>query len=113
MSTKTKKVSFRKRVFDWIKNKGKNISPDAKIYDVKEDWNKLPEKHKNRLVGGVKLYTEPITSFTPCEQQLEILSGFKAQVDNQGFAFLPIFESENFYQGLMYRPVEGTKIDAA
>jgi len=112
-STKTRKVSFRKKIFDWIKNKGKNISPNAKIYDVREDWNKLPEKHKNRLINGVKLYKEPITSFTPCEQQLEILSGFKAQVDNQGFAFLPIFESENFYQGLMYRPLEGTKIDAA
>jgi len=96
-TTKTKKVSFRKKIFDWIKNKGKNISPNAKIYDVKEDWNKLPEKHKNRLTGGVKLYKEPVISFTSCEQQLEILSEFKAQVEKQGFAFLPIFESENFY----------------
>ena len=106
-------LNFRKRIFQLDKAKGKTISPTSQMYDVREDYNKLKEKDKNNLNGGVKLYKEPIISFKTDEEQLEVLETFKKQVKEQGFAFLPIFESENFIQGLMFRPSDDTQIDKA
>ena len=110
---RTKKPSIRKRVFSALKELGRTISRHANLYEVRDDFNKLPEKHKNRLTGGVKLYNEPVIKFTTPSEQLEILSTFKQQVEDQGYAFLPLFESENFIQGLMFRPEDETWIDAA
>lgn len=110
---KAKKPSIRKRVFNAIRELGKTISRHANLYEVKKDFNKLPEKHKNRLTGGVKLYNEPVIKFTTPSEQLEILCTFKQQIEDQGYAFLPLFESENFIQGLMFRPEDETWIDAA
>ena len=108
-----KKFSFRKRVFQIAKQLGKTISRHAQMYDVRDDFKKLPEKNKNKLTGGVKLCKEPVISFRTDEEQLEILCTFKQQIKDQGFAFLPIFESENFIQGLMFRPSDDTQIDRA
>ena len=110
---RTKKPSIRKRVFSADKELGKTISRHAKLYEVKKDFDKLPEKHKNKLTGGVKLYNEPVIKFTTPSEQLEILCTFKQQVEDQGYAFLPLFESENFIQGLMFRPEDDTWIDKA
>ena len=110
---KAKKPSIRKRVFNALKELGKTISRHANLYEVKDDFNKLPEKHKNKLTGGVKLYNEPVIKFTTPSEQLEILGTFKQQIEDQGYAFLPLFESENFIQGLMFRPEDETWIDAA
>ena len=108
-----KKFSFRKRVFQIANQLGKTISRHAQMYDVRDDFNKLKEKDKNKLTGGVKLYKEPVINFKSEEEQLEILCTFKQQIKDQGFAFLPIFESENFIQGLMFRPSDDTQIDRA
>mgnify|MGYP005619195197 FL=1 len=96
---KAKKPSIRKRVFNALKELGKTISRHADLYEVRDDFGKLPEKHKNRLTGGVKLYNEPVIQFTTPSEQLEILCTFKQQINDQGYAFLPLFESENFIQG--------------
>ena len=61
---KTKKPSIRKRVFNKVKELGKTISRHANLYEVKDDFTKLPEAHKNKLTGGVKLYNEPVINFT-------------------------------------------------
>lgn len=111
--TKFRKPSIAKRVFNAIKELGKTISRHAKLYEVKEDFNKLPEKHKNKLTGGITLYKEPVTGFKSHREQLKILTTFEEQVKSQGYAFLPIFESENFMQGLMFRPEDDAWIDAA
>ena len=56
---------FRKgRGFDPSKEVGKTISSKTKLYEVKEDYKKLPEKHQNKITGGIKLYNEPVISFT-------------------------------------------------
>ena len=107
------KLNFRKRVFQIAKQIGRTISTSAKMYDVRDDFKKLPERNKNKLTGGVKLFIEPVVNFTKVDKQLDILCTFKEQVEKQGFAFLPIFESENFIQGLMFRPNDDTWIDAA
>ena len=111
--TKAEKISIRKKVFNEIKEVGRTISKDSKLYDVKKDFGKLPENHKNKLAGGVKLYNEPVIKFTSDSEQLKIFSEFEKQVEKQGFAFLPVFESENFIQGYMFRPDHDTRIDAA
>ena len=98
---KTKKPSIRKRVFNKVKELGKTISRHANLYEVKDDFTKLPEAHKNKLTGGVKLYNEPVVKFTSSSEQIKTLSNFQTQIDEQGYAFLPLFESENFIQGLM------------
>ena len=108
-----KRINFRKRVFHIAKQLGKTLSPHAQMYDVREDFKKLPEKNKNKLTGGIKLCKEPVISFRTDEEQLEILGTFKEQVKEQGFAFLPIFESKNFLKGLMFRPDDDTQIDKA
>ena len=110
---KTKKPNITKRVFNKVKELGKTISRHANLYEVKDDFTKLPEAHKNKLTGGVKLYNEPVIKFTSSSEQIKILSNFQTQIDEQGYAFLPLFESENFIQGLMYRPEDETWIDAA
>ena len=107
------KLNFRKRIFQIAKELGKTISRHAQMYDVRDDFKKLPEKNKNKLTGGIKLCKEPVISFTKVDKQLDILSTFKEQVEQQGFAFLPIFESKNFIQGLMFRPGDDTQIDKA
>ena len=91
-----KKFNFRKRVFQIAKQLGKTISRHAQMYDVRDDFNKLKEKDKNKLTGGIKLYKEPVINFKSEEDQLEILCTFKKQIKDQGFDYLPIFESENF-----------------
>ena len=111
--TKFKKPSIAKRVFNAIKEFGRTISRHANLYKVEEDFDRLPEKHKNKLSGGVKLYNEPVIKFTSDSDQLKIFSTFEEQVKNQGYAFLPVFESENFIQGYMFRPDDDTRIDAA
>tara|TARA_Y100000022_G_C13227065_1_gene365452 strand:+ start:95 stop:1396 length:1302 start_codon:yes stop_codon:yes gene_type:complete len=104
---------FRKgRGFDPSKEVGKTISSKTKLYEVKEDYKKLPEKHQNKITGGIKLYNEPVISFTTVEDYPELFATFVEQIEKNGFFFLPLFESENFYQGLMYRPTEDTHIDA-
>ena len=110
---KTKKPNITKRVFNKVKELGKTISRHANLYEVKDDFTKLPEAHKNKLTGGVKLYNEPVIKFTSSSEQIKTLSNFQTQIDEQGYAFLPLFESENFIQGLMYRPEDETWIDAA
>jgi hypothetical protein len=97
-----KKPNFRKKIFLATKAMGSTISRSAQLYEVRDDWNKLPEKHKNKLCGGVKLYKEPVLGFSSIDEQAEIFSTFKQQIEKQGFFFLPLFESENFYQGLFY-----------
>ena len=70
---KTKKPSIRKRVFNKVKELGKTISRHANLYEVRDDFNKLPEKHKNRLTGGVKLYNEPVIKFTTLLTSLSVI----------------------------------------
>ena len=110
---KTKKTSVRKKIFNPTKEVGKTISRDSDLYEVKKDFDKLPEAHKNKLSGGVKLYNEPVIKFTSDLEQLKIFSTFEEQVEETGYAFLPVFESENFIQGYMFRPDDDTRIDAA
>ena len=75
--TKAEKISIRKKVFNEIKEVGRTISKDSKLYDVKKDFGKLPESHKNKLAGGVKLYNEPVIKFTSDSEQLKIFSEFE------------------------------------
>lgn len=99
-----KKISFRKRVFRITKQLGKTLSTASQMYKVQKDYDNLPEKNKEKLTGGVILYNEQVIDFTSIDDQAEIFTTFKEQIKKQGFFFLPLFESENFYQGLMFRP---------
>ena len=99
-----KRINFRKRVFHIAKQLGRTLSRASQMYKVQEDFNKLKEVNKNKLTGGVKLYKEIVTGFTSTDDQAEIFATFKEQIAKQGFFFLPLFESKNFYQGLMFRP---------
>ena len=87
---RTKKPSIRKRVFSALKELGRTISRHANLYEVRDDFNKLPEKHKNRLTGGVKLYKEPVIQFTtpsgnPASDTNFINSKVDAEVNSDGF----------------------------
>ncbi len=109
----TNRISFRKRIFKIAKEIGRTLSSSSNLYEIEEDWGKLHERYKNKLTGGIKIYKEDVIGFKTEEEQLDILCTFKEQIKRQGFAFLPIYETENFISGIMYRSSDETYIDAA
>ena len=83
------------------------------LYPIENDWKSLSANLRNKIDAGVVIAGERVTKFYTVEDMPEILRSLAAQIES-GLKeiFIPQFETENYIQGLMYRPSKGQKIDA-
>lgn len=84
----------------------------SKFYPIEDDWRSLPEKTRGKISAGIKLCGEPVIKFYNEEETIEyIVEHALKDLREKGYWFIPVYETKNFLQGLIYRPAKGSKID--
>ena len=84
----------------------------SKFYPIEDDWRSLPEKTRGKISAGIKLCGEPVIKFYNEEETIKyIVEHALKDLREKGYWFIPVYETKNFLQGLIYRPAKGSKID--
>lgn len=83
----------------------------SKFYPIEDDWKQLSTAQKNKIDNGILIAGEKVTKFYDEQDLVDILIECAETLRNGQDFFIPQFESENFIQGLIYRPTRGLLID--
>lgn len=96
----------------------KNNNNASKFYPIDDDWRSLNPKTRYKLSAGVKICGEPVIKFYDAKASILYLFEKYKTVENalkdleeKGYWFIPVYETKNFFQGLIYRPAKGSQID--
>lgn len=81
------------------------------FYPIQDDWRQLSSKYKNKIDAGVVIAGEQVISYTTADEFPEIFAKCVEDLRIKGHFFIPQFETTNFEQGLMYKPVVDASID--
>lgn len=83
----------------------------SKFYPIEDDWKQLSVTQKNKIDNGIVIAGEKVTKFYDEKDLPDILIDCAEALRSGQDFFIPQFESENFVQGLTYRPTRGLLID--
>ncbi|MFZ9815549.1 MAG: hypothetical protein ACO3EO_09735 [Candidatus Kapaibacteriota bacterium] len=83
----------------------------SKFYPIEDDWKQLSTAQKNKIDNGIVIAGERVIKFYDEKDLPEILIQAAKNISEGKDFFIPQFETENFIQGLTYRPTSGLLID--
>tara|TARA_Y100000768_G_C23960127_1_gene674891 strand:+ start:670 stop:1902 length:1233 start_codon:yes stop_codon:yes gene_type:complete len=96
----------------------KNNNNASKFYPIDDDWRSLNAKTRYKLSAGIKICGEPVVKFYNAEQTIlyffekyKTVENALKDLEEKGYWFIPVYETKNFMQGLIYRPAKGSQID--
>ena len=90
----------------------------SKFYPIENDWRLLPTKTRCKISAGIKICGEPVIKFYDAKETIlyffekyETVENALKDLEEKGYWFIPVYETKNFLQGLIYRPAKGSQID--
>tara|TARA_Y100000361_G_C11128076_1_gene327210 strand:+ start:73 stop:1302 length:1230 start_codon:yes stop_codon:yes gene_type:complete len=90
----------------------------SKFYPIENDWRQLPTKSRCKISAGIKICGEPVIKFYDAKETIlyffekyKTVENALKDLEEKGYWFIPVYETKNFLQGLIYRPAKGSQID--